>query len=662
MAEDFDDHQGDETSLRLGGEVKEGFQDRSGTYPKPEYANNPDTNTRARSGSVKGGTNRGTKSARTTSRSSQINSASLNDPPTPSASRYPHNQVTQTASGHVLERDDTPGHERLNFEHRTGTKIEMAADGSLITRIERNRYTIIAGDDEVIIRGNVNIVIEGDANLRVQGDCNTQIDGDHNVLVQGNESIEIQGNRSVRVHGNDDLTVTGTSLRQTRGSVAEYNLSNYLERTVGTHTEEYGGNWKVTTQGSATIVSEGELQGSFYGGFLTLNGKNAAGDDGAGNFEATEFYGADYNGTNLYLTANFHIKGDSHVDGNLHTVGDGYFNGIVYCPTFEGTATRAGWATTAGTAVAGASTPTTISPQAATAASNGDEAPDSEETSTDVEETSDELVVNIDRQVLSEHNRRPLNTGEVVSKARNKSLRTNSTWLQDQVNSGAITTSISSANAPSSKRSATSNRVKSGTTRLGAKTLSGNFVGDIGSSLRINTVPTQFEITTPTRGTRLSPRFKISQMLAGDSDAAQLIDQVGLTKLQIAENMQLLSFNVLELIRYKYKDTWNISEGLYNLLPNEQIDSSSINSEFSQGLAVGIQFPDHPNSHYFDVASYIQENLVFDKLIISYIDYDPSGVNEPTLIISIKHGVNSKSVSTEFNHTTVSNTIQDLSG
>jgi len=647
MEEEFgDDHTGEGIVPRIGGEVPEGFQDQAGALPKTEYSGQPDINNRARSRLTKGGNNRGTKGARTKSRDAQLTKDSVNQPNTPSQTRYPHNHVTESTSGHIHEVDDTPGHERLNWEHQTGTKIEMAPDGSMTTVIERDAYTIIAGDDNVVIRGTVNIIIESDASIRVQGDCDMQVDGDHNVLVQGDQNIEVQGNRTLRVHGDDQNTTTGTRLRQTRGSVTELNLSNYLERTVGTHTEEYGGDWKVTTQGSSIILSEGPLEASFFGGFLNMNGKNATGTVGAGKIETKNYFGDDWTGDNVFLTADLHARGDVHVTGTVNA------------PTFEGTAKKSDFALTAGSAPTGASSPTTPGPVAPTSGSAG---PATTETATDVTNTSNEFIVNIDRTELSNFNKRPLNTGEVTSRARNKSLMTDSKWLQDTVNSGAAKSSIGGGSAPATKRTAAANTVKTGTNRIGTKAVDKTFTGKIGNNLRILSIPEQFKITTPERGTRLSPRYRVSHLLAGDSEGGQFIDQVGLTKQQIAENMQLLSFNVLELLRNKYKDTFNISEGLYNLLPNEQLDSDSINVEFAQGLAVGIQFPDHPNSYYFEVAGWIQENLVFDKLILSYIDYDPSGVNEPTLVISIKNGVNAKTISTEFNHVSVGSGLSDLS-
>ena len=38
---------------------------------------------------------------------------------------YPHNHVTETESGHVIEVDDTKGKERIHVFHKSGTFIEI---------------------------------------------------------------------------------------------------------------------------------------------------------------------------------------------------------------------------------------------------------------------------------------------------------------------------------------------------------------------------------------------------------------------------------------------------------------------------------------------------------------------------------------------------------
>ena len=160
----------------------------------------------------------------------------------------------------------------------------------------------------------------------------------------------------------------------------------------------------------------------------------------------------------------------------------------------------------------------------------------------------------------------------------------------------------------------------------------------------------------------MSPNFFVSHFLGGDSDTSNIKESnAGIAPTDLAKNMQLVAYNILEPLRRKYGDIFNISEGLYNLLPNETLDGSSINVDLASGLGVGIQISNKPNSFYYDVASWLLNNIVFDKIVLSYIDYDPAGKNEPTLLVTIKPGFNSRSLCTEWNHQVISQTLQDLS-
>ena len=82
---------------------------------------------------------------------------------------YPYNKVTQTESGHVIEIDDTLGVERIAVEHRSGTFHEIHPDGSQVTRIVNDNYTVVCKDDEVWIGGKVNVTVGGDAKISVSG-------------------------------------------------------------------------------------------------------------------------------------------------------------------------------------------------------------------------------------------------------------------------------------------------------------------------------------------------------------------------------------------------------------------------------------------------------------------------------------------------------------
>jgi hypothetical protein len=142
------------------------------------------------------------------------------DQPDPSYKTLPpFNEVIETESGHVLELDDTKDSERINLAHRTGTFIEMRPDGSQITRIVKDNYQIISGNNFVVVEGNCNVTINGNANIYVKGNSVEKIDGNADITVKGNSVEKVNGNATVGVDGNASLTIGGSSTTKVSGSM-----------------------------------------------------------------------------------------------------------------------------------------------------------------------------------------------------------------------------------------------------------------------------------------------------------------------------------------------------------------------------------------------------------------------------------------------------------
>ena len=102
---------------------------------------------------------------------------------------YPFNKTLKTESGHLLELDDTVGAERIAVAHRSGTFHSIEPDGSQMTRVVNDQYTVICKDNEVHIGGKVNVVIMGDATLDIGGDAK--------ITVEKTTAIESKENLSV---------------------------------------------------------------------------------------------------------------------------------------------------------------------------------------------------------------------------------------------------------------------------------------------------------------------------------------------------------------------------------------------------------------------------------------------------------------------------------
>lgn len=132
-----------------------------------------------------------------------------NEPEDPYKAEYPFNHVRESESGHVEEWDDTPGAERLMKWHKSGTFEEIGPDGTKVTKISKDNYTVIAGDDYIHVKenketnegGNLNVTIEGNANLKVGGVYTVEVGGDYRMLVHGNWDVSVLGNTNIMTVG-----------------------------------------------------------------------------------------------------------------------------------------------------------------------------------------------------------------------------------------------------------------------------------------------------------------------------------------------------------------------------------------------------------------------------------------------------------------------------
>jgi hypothetical protein len=82
---------------------------------------------------------------------------------------YPYNKVFQSESGHVVEIDDTPNHERLHTYHRSGTYTEIDETGRRVQKIVGDDYEIVVKNKTVHIRGNVSIKVDGTYTVESSG-------------------------------------------------------------------------------------------------------------------------------------------------------------------------------------------------------------------------------------------------------------------------------------------------------------------------------------------------------------------------------------------------------------------------------------------------------------------------------------------------------------
>jgi hypothetical protein len=114
------------------------------------------------------------------------------EPETSYNAKYPHNHVYETEGGHLREYDDTVGAKRIHERHASGTGYEIGDDGTRITRVKKDNYTIVTADDYVHIQGDSKETY--DKGLRVKVNATGEEGNNYNIEVgaKSNVTIEVQ--------------------------------------------------------------------------------------------------------------------------------------------------------------------------------------------------------------------------------------------------------------------------------------------------------------------------------------------------------------------------------------------------------------------------------------------------------------------------------------
>lgn len=128
--------------------------------------------------------------------------------------KYPYNQVMESEAGHIVEFDNTPDKERIHEYHTKGTFYEIYPDGSKVTKIVKDNYSLILGDDYCYVKGTCHITVDGDAMVKVKGNAITEIDGDKTEDIKGNYKLNVTGDYDVNVKGSQNSTTSGLEKRK----------------------------------------------------------------------------------------------------------------------------------------------------------------------------------------------------------------------------------------------------------------------------------------------------------------------------------------------------------------------------------------------------------------------------------------------------------------
>lgn len=227
--------------------------------------------------------------------------ASWSEPPSPYNAQYPYNHVAETESGHVIEVDDTPGHERLHRFHRSGTFEEIGPDGSRVTKVVKNDHHITMSDHNRNVMGDHSTTTNGKDHELVKKDKNMTVEGDHTTMVKGNDIETILGTQTKTISKTRTITLMENENVQVKGTVSHGIGQDFNVAVVGDRNVIVKGAQTIAVVGVSKLLVQGDCE-------VHVGGNMVA--EVLGNSTST----VDGNSTSL-------IKGDSTstVEGNSTT-------------------------------------------------------------------------------------------------------------------------------------------------------------------------------------------------------------------------------------------------------------------------------------------------------------------------------------------------------
>jgi hypothetical protein len=114
------------------------------------------------------------------------------------AAKYPYNHVYESESGHALEFDDTKDAERIHLYHRSGSYVEYGPLGDRSERIQRNKFEVVIGNEQVYVKGDVTVFIEGNATVDVRKNVNLTVGGNFQADITGTCKVTSGGNMTLK--------------------------------------------------------------------------------------------------------------------------------------------------------------------------------------------------------------------------------------------------------------------------------------------------------------------------------------------------------------------------------------------------------------------------------------------------------------------------------
>ena len=609
------------------------FEDPTGFFPKPEYINLASTNLATRGVHnndlyIGGGA---------VNLNLELKKLQL--------SEYPLNQVRETITGHVTEIDDTPGRERMLLKHRTGSGVDMRPDGTIIVSTKYNTIQITGNDHKVIVEGNGEIHYHGNLKMHVSGDFDMNVGGDYNLRVHGDKREDIRGNYQQKVVENHETSITG-------------NKASYV---VGTNTDTVLTDNNLIVKGSNIERTEGKIR-QYSGDDIILTAKDEVDISSPSINIAAE-------DVSVISTTGI-IGGD-----NVYHYGENYygksatFTAGVTAPTFTGDLTgkaddanQADFATTAGQAPLGAAGSPGSNTHVATDTGIRTNVPAPGPTSTQISDylnksqlgvrivnidVGDHIKSEVDKSIvyngISKHR---LTTDNVRSKLRDPNTIRNAEFIARVISEGILSPTFINQKPEGFKIGRIAN--DEGDPK---RSLPSDKFGNADTSVKIQFSSNQKKTKTVSPNplynpeqqfirdgvinnkTELGVGIKLAKFTGGYGDPTTLTHVTDDTeRVRIAKNLYLHAKFMTQVQGFLNKRNQHrlcIAEGFYKPNDGEVLEIDSLNYLQARGQVVVYEIRDLNGQiaiqKTYDVADYIKDFVLFDKMILDYDSYNADG-------------------------------------
>ena len=173
------------------------------------------------------------------------------EPENPFAAKYPFNTVEESDSGHLKEVDDTPGAERIKETHRTGTFYEIHPDGTKVTKVVKDDFSVTIGDKGVKVQGVCAVHVVGQADFYCE----------ENVNIKTNKTATVTALKDAIVDVTDNVTVTaGKNATVAAGGDTKVSGEGFVSVVAGKGLDFACSDLMTFSDASATAKNVDELQ------------------------------------------------------------------------------------------------------------------------------------------------------------------------------------------------------------------------------------------------------------------------------------------------------------------------------------------------------------------------------------------------------------------